>query len=178
MTRWAFDNKPGKASGIITVDNNYFFIVAVKDAKKEGYAPLADVSEGIRSQLYRQKYSQARKDQVASDIEGLNTLEEIAEKLGTTVSNLTDVSFSTNSAPSTEPAFVGAVAAAKEGEITGPVAGIMGTYVFKVNGRETGAFYTEDDAKKAQDMIETYHEQMLLPLMMENTVKDNSARFY
>ncbi len=178
VTRWAFDNKPGKASGIITVDNNYFFIVAVKDAKKEGYTPLADVSEGIRSQLYRQKYSQARKDQVASDIEGLNTLEEIAEKLGTTVSNLTDVSFSTNSAPSTEPAFVGAVAAAKEGEITGPVAGIMGTYVFKVNGRETGAFYTEDDAKKAQDMIETYHEQMLLPLMMENTVKDNRARFY
>ena len=32
VTRWAFDNKPGKASGIITVDNNYFFVVAVKAA--------------------------------------------------------------------------------------------------------------------------------------------------
>ena len=178
ITRWAFDNKPGTVSGIITVDNNYFFVVAVKSARKEGYSALADVSEGIRSQLYREQYSQYRKDQVAADIEGLGSLEEIAEKLGTTVSSLTDVSFSTNSAPSTEPAFIGAVAAAKEGEITGPVAGIMGTYVFKVNGRETGAFYTEDDARKAQDMIETYHQQMLLPLMMENTVKDNRARFY
>ena len=178
ITRWAFDNKPGTVSGIITVDNNYFFVVAVKSAKKEGYSPLADVSEGIRSQLYREKYSQYRKEQVAADIEGLSSLEEIAEKLGTTVSNLTDVSFSTSSAPSTEPAFIGAVASAKEGEICGPVAGIMGTYVFKVNGRETGSFYTEDDAKKAQDMIENYHQQMLLPMMMEKTVTDNRARFY
>ena len=32
VTRWAFDNKPGKVSNIITVDNNYFFVVA-------GYRP-------------------------------------------------------------------------------------------------------------------------------------------
>ena len=178
VTRWAFDNKPGKASGIITVDNNYFFIVAVKDAHKDGYASVKEVAETIRTQLYREKYSQSRKEQVAADIAGLTSLDAIAEKLGATVSNVTDVTFSTNSAPTTEPAFVGAVAAAKEGVISGPVAGIMGTYVFQVNGRETGAFYTEDDAKAAQARMENYHGQMLLPLMMENSVKDNRARFY
>ena len=77
-----------------------------------------------------------------------------------------------------EPAFIGAVAAAKEGVISGPVAGIMGTYVFQVNGRETGAFYTEDDAKAAQARMDSYHAQMLLPLMMDKTVDDNRARFY
>ncbi len=178
VTRWAFDNKPGKASGIITVDNNYFFVVAVKGAHKEGYADVKEVSESIRTQLYREKYAEARKAELATKIEGLTNLDAIAEKLGATVSNLTDVTFSTNSAPTTEPAFVGAVAAAKEGVIAGPVAGIMGTYVFQVNGRETGAFYTEDDAKSAQARMESYHLQMLQPLMMENTVKDNRARFY
>ena len=178
VTRWAFDHKPGKASGIITVDNNYFFVVAVKAAHKEGYADVKEVSESIRTQLYREKYAESRKASVAAEIEGLTSLEAIAEKLGATVSHVTDVTFSTNSAPTTEPAFVGAVAAAKEGVITGPVAGIMGTYVFQVNGRETGAFYTEDDAKAAQARMESYHGQMLLPLMMENTVKDNRARFY
>ena len=178
VTRWAFDHKPGKASGIITVDNNYFFVVAVKGAHKEGYADVKDVAETIRTQLYREKYSQARKDELAAKIAGATSLEEIAEKIGTTVSHITDVTFSTNSAPATEPAFIGAVAAAKEGVVSGPVAGIMGTYVFQVNGRETGAFYTEDDAKSAQARIESYHGQMLLPLMMENTVKDNRARFY
>lgn len=178
VTRWAFDHKPGKASGIITVDNNYFFVVAVKAAHKEGYADVKEVSESIRTQLYREKYAESRKASVAAEIEGLTSLDAIAEKLGATVSHVTDVTFSTNSAPTTEPAFVGAVAAAKEGVITGPVAGIMGTYVLQVNGRETGAFYTEDDAKAAQARMESYHGQMLLPLMMENTVKDNRARFY
>ena len=178
VTRWAFDNKPGKASGIITVDNNYFFVVAVKAAHKEGIAKVEEVSENIRTQLYREAYSQKRCADVAEQIKGLTSMEAIAEKLGTTVSNLSDITFSTNSAPTTEPAFVGAVAAAKEGVITGPVAGIMGTYVFQVNGRETGAYYTEDDAKAAQTRIDGYHSQMLLPLMMDGTVTDNRARFY
>ena len=178
VTRWAFDHKPGKASGIITVDNNYFFIVAVKGAHKEGYSSVEEVSENIKNQLYRDKYSVARKDEVAAQIEGLTSLDAIAEKLGSTVSTLSDVTFSTNSAATTEPAFVGAVAAAKEGVVSGPVAGIMGTYVFQVNGRETGSYYTEDDAKAYQDRIESYHTQMLLPLMMDKTVKDNRARFY
>ena len=178
VTRWAFDHKPGKASGIITVDNNYFFIVAVKGAHREGYSSVEEVSENIKNQLYRDKYSVARKDEVAAQIEGLTSLDAIAEKLGSTVSTLSDVTFSTNSAATTEPAFVGAVATAKEGVVSGPVAGIMGTYVFQVNGRETGSYYTEDDAKAYQDRIESYHAQMLLPLMMDKTVKDNRARFY
>ncbi len=178
VTRWAFDNKPGKASGIITVDNNYFFVVAVKDAHKEGYAKVSEVAENIRTQLYREKYSEKHCKDVADKIAGLTSLDAIADKLGSTVSNLSDVSFSTNSAPTTEPSFIGAVAAAKEGVITGPVAGIMGTYVFQVNSRETGAFYTEDDAKAAQARMDSYHAQMLLPLMMDKTVDDNRARFY
>ena len=178
VTRWTFDHKPGKASGIITVDNNYFFVVAVKEAHKEGYAKVSEVSDNIRTELYREKYSEKRCKEVAEQIAGLTSLEAIAEKLGTTVSTLSDVSFSTSSAPTTEPSFIGAVAAAKEGVITGPVSGIMGTYVFQVNGRETGAFYTEDDAKAAQARMDSYHGQMLLPLMMEKTVDDNRARFY
>jgi peptidyl-prolyl cis-trans isomerase D len=178
VTRWAFNNKPGKASGIITVDNNYFFVVAVKDAQKEGYAKVDDVSEGIRSQLYSELYAKKRCEEIAAQIAGLTSLEEIAEKLGSTVSNLTDVTFSTNSAPTTEPSFVGAVAAAKEGAISGPVAGVMGTYIFQVNGRETGAYYTEDDALTAQARIDQYHQQMLLSVMTDKDVKDNRARFY
>jgi peptidyl-prolyl cis-trans isomerase D len=178
VTRWAFNNKPGKASGIITVDNNYFFVVAVKGAHKEGYAKVDEVSDNIKSLLYQEKYSQKRCQEVADQIAGLNSLEAIAEKLGTTVSNLSDVTFSISSAPTTEPSLIGAVAAAKEGVISGPVAGIMGTYVFQVNSRETGAYFTEDDAKAAQARIDSYHSQMLVPLMMDKTVEDNRARFY
>jgi len=178
VTRWAFDHKPGKASGIITVDNNYFFVVGVKGAHKEGYATVEEASERIRTQLYREKYAAKRCEDVAAQIEGITSLDEVAQKLGSTVSSLSDVTFSTNSAPTTEPSFVGAVAGANEGVVAGPVAGVMGTYVFKVNGRDMGAYFTEDDAKAAQARIDSYHAQMLLPVMTEKSVEDNRARFY
>jgi len=178
VTRWAFNNKPGKVSDVIPVDNKYFFVVAVEKAHKEGIASLSEIYQNLRSQVYREKYTEKHAADVAAQIEGLSSLEAIAEKLNTTVSTLSDVTFSTTSAPTTEPAFVGAVASAKEGAITGPVAGVMGAYVFQVNGREMGSYFTEDDAKAAQTRFINYYDQMLLPIMMDKTVKDNRARFY
>ena len=179
VTRWAFDNKPGKVSNIITVDNNYFFVVAVTGAHKEGLAPVNEVADQIRSQLYAEKYAEKRQREVAEQIAGMTDLEAIAEKLGTSVSTQNDVAFASMSARSMDPKFVGAIAAAPEGQISGPVAGSIGVYVFKVNGRETGSFYTESDAKNANAQIQNYAAQMVLPVMMDDAdVKDNRARFF
>ena len=179
VTRWAFDNKPGKVSNIITVDNNYFFVVAVTGAHKEGIAPVSEVAPQIKSQLYAEKYAEKRQAEVADQIAGLNDLEAIAEKLGTSVSTQNDVAFASMSARSLDPKFVGAIAAAPEGKISGPVAGSYGVYVFKVDGRETGSFYTESDAKNANAQILSYTTQMIVPVMMQDAdVKDNRARFF
>ena len=179
VTRWAFDNKPGKVSNIITVDNNYFFVVAVTGAHKEGLAPVNEVADQIKSQLYAEKYAEKRQGEVAEQIAGMTDLEAIAEKLGTSVSTQNDVAFASMSARSMDPKFVGAIAAAPEGKVCGPVAGSIGVYVFKVNGRETGSFYTESDAKNANAQILNYAAQMILPVMMDDAdVKDNRARFF
>ena len=179
VTRWAFDNKPGKVSNIITVDNNYFFVVAVTGAHKEGIAPVADVAPQIKNQLYAEKYAAKRQAEVAEQIAGLTDLETIAEKLGTSVNTQSDVAFSAMSARSLDPKFVGAIAAAPEGKVCGPVAGSIGVYVFQVKGRETGAFYTESDAKLAHDQIQNYAAQMIVSAMMQDAgVKDNRARFF
>ena len=179
VTRWAFDNKPGKVSNIITVDNNYFFVVAVKEAHKEGIAPVADVAAQIRNELYAEKYAEKQQAEVAEKIAGLTDLEAIAEKLGTSVNTQNDVAFAAMSARSLDPKFVGAIAAAPEGKVVGPIAGSIGTYVFKVNGRETGAFYTESDAKNANAQILNYNLQNIVPVMMKDAdVKDNRARFF
>ena len=179
VTRWAFDNKPGKVSNIITVDNNYFFVVAVTGAHKEGLAPVNEVADQIKNQLYSEKYAEKRQGEVAEQIAGLTDLEAIAEKLGTSVSTQNDVAFASMSARSLDPKFVGAIAAAPEGKVSGPVAGSFGVYVFKVNGRETGSFYTESDAKNANAQILNYAAQMILPVMMDDAdVKDNRARFF
>ena len=179
VTRWAFDNKPGKVSNIITVDNNYFFVVAVTGAHKEGIAPVNEVADQIKNQLYADKFAEKRQGEIAEQIAGLTDLEAIAEKLGTSVSTQNDVAFASMSARSLDPKFVGAIAAAPEGKVSGPVAGSYGVYVFKVTGRETGSFYTESDAKNANAQILNYATQMILPVMMTDAdVQDNRARFF
>ena len=178
VTRWAFDNKPGKVSNIITVDNNYFFVVAVKDAHQEGIVELKEVSEGIRNNLYSEKYAAKRAADIAGEIAGMTDLQAIAEKYGTTVSTQDNVAFAAMSR-SLDPKFVGAIAAAPEGELCGPVAGTIGVYVFKVTGRETGSYYTEDDAKQYRTQMTNYTTQMLIPVMMQDAdVEDHRARFF
>ncbi len=179
VTRWAFDNKPGKVSGIITVGNNSFFVVAVKAAHKEGIAPVEEVAETIKNRLYADEYSAKHAADIAEKIAGKSDLNEIAEALGSSVSSQSGISFATLGSRQNDPKFIGAVAAAKEGEITGPVAGNFGTYVFKVTSRETLSHYTEDDALQAREQMAARKAQMLVPVMMDDAdVKDNRARFY
>ncbi len=179
ITRWVFDNKPGKVSDIITINNNYFFIATVKGIHKEGFAKVEEVASQIRMNLYSEKLSEKKAAEVAEKIAGLNTLEEIAAALNTTVSSQSDVTFSSMKGQGLDPAFIGALSVAPEGKICGPVAGAIGTYVFQVTGRDTGSFYTEDDAKNYLAQKNQYMNQMILPVMMESAgVKDNRARFY
>ena len=176
VTRWAFDAKVGKASNILTVDNNYFFVVAVKDASKEGYAPVQKVASQIKDLLYFNKMQEAKSQEIAAQIAGVQSLEEAAEKLGTTVEHREALSLGSSSV---EPALLGAIAAAKEGELYGPVSGQIGTYLIRVNNKELGSFYTEDDAKALASQKSQYLSQLILSVMQDyDNVKDNRERFF
>ena len=179
VTRWAFDAKKGKVSDIITVNNNYFFVVALKDIHKEGYATVSEVTPGIRNILYREKLGVKKAAEVAEKIKGLDNLQAIADALGNTVSTKEGIAFSSLTSQGLDPKFIGAVSVAEEGKICGPLAGNIGVYVYKVTGHDTGAFFTEDDARARESQISQYSLQMLVPVMMQDAdVKDNRARFY
>lgn len=176
VTRWAFDNKPGKASNIITVDNNYFFVAALKDANKEGYASVQKVASQIYDLLYSQKVQEAARQEIAEKIAGASSIDEVAERLGVTVEHRDALSLGSSSV---EPALIGAIASAKEGELYGPVSGVMGTYVIRVANKEQGSFYSEADAKNLALQKAQYLSQMIIPVMQEyDNVKDNRERFF
>ena len=179
VTRWAFEAKKGDVSEIITVNKDYFFVAALKEINKEGYNKLENVAAGIKSTLYAEKLAEKKAAEVAVKIEGLTDMKAIAEALETTVSTKESVAFESLTSQGLDPKFIGAVSGAKEGEISSPLAGTIGTYVYKVLSRETGAFFTEDDAKSRDMQISQYSMQMLIPSMMEECeVKDNRARFF
>ena len=179
VTRWAYEAKVGDVSNIITVNNNYFIVAALKGIHKEGFTPVAEVAENIKNILYDEKVMDKKAAEVSEKIAGLNDMQAIAEALGTTVSTKDGISFSSMTAQGLDPMFIGAASASEDGKICGPVKGNIGVYVYKVTGRDTGAFFTEDDAKVRDAQMAQYAAQMLVPVMMDDAeVKDNRARFF
>lgn len=179
LSRWAYEAKVGDVSQIITVDNKYFFVAALTSIKEEGYTPIEEVQGQIRMTLMNRKKGEKIAAQMKAETEGLSTMEQIAEKLGTTVSHEDAVSFGAFSSRSFDPAFIGAVAGAELNKIEGPVVGNVGVYMFNVTDRETGAFYTEDDAQRRNMQSAQYQMRMLPSVWTDQAgVKDTRAKFF
>ncbi len=178
VTRWAFDNKVGKASNIITVNNKYFFIAELNGIHKEGLRPLNEVSSSIEGTLFSKKIAEVKKAEIAEKIAGCADIQAVAEKLDATVTSESALSLAPMGGR-VDPALAGAVAVAEEGKLSGPVAGSFGTYVFVVNSKEVGSFYTEEDAEMFAQRKAQYNAQGIVPTMSaKGVVKDNRARFF
>ena len=179
VTRWAFEAKPGQVSNIITVNNNYFIVAALKNVHKEGYTPVEQVAAQISNILYNEKAGEKKAAEVAEKIVGLEDMAAVAEALDKTVSTKEGVAFTSLTSAGLDPKFIGAASVAEDGKVCGPVVGNAGVYVYKVTGRDNGAFFTEDDAKNRDAQMVQYTTQMVVPVMAEDAeVKDNRARFF
>lgn len=178
VTRWAFDAKKGKVSEIFDINKDYFVVAVLTGINKEGYKDIKEVSPVIKDILYREKLADHKAAEVAEKIAGLDNMAAVAEALGTTVSTKDGITFSSLTSQELDPAFIGAVTSAEQGKISAPVKGSYGIYVFNVTAKETGAFYTEDDANSKTAQMNQYMAQMLLGVMNENVVVDNRPRFY
>ena len=179
ISRWANENEVGSVSPIITVDNKYFFVVGLKAIHEEGFAPYAEIAPTIKSYLMMQKKGEKVAAETKAQVEGASTIEAVAEKLGTTVSSQSGIAFSSLTSQQLDPKFIGAIASAAENTLVGPVVGEIGVYYFTVKGKETGAFYTEDDAKERNRQIFTAVENVVPVILLEKAgVKDQRYKFF
>ena len=179
ISRWANESKVGDVSPIITVDNKYFFVVALTGIHPEGYASLNEVYTDIQNYLMVEKKGQKVAEQTKAEIAGATTIEEVAEKLNTTVSNQSGVAFASLTSQQLDPKFIGAVAGAAENTLVGPVVGEIGVYYFVVKGKEVGAFYTEDDAKARNAQLFNSISRVVPAIISEGAeITDARYRFF
>ena len=180
VVHWVFDRKTkeGSVSDVITVDNKYYFVTAVTKVRKEGRIPLEDVKDDILMELINRKKVDKLAEEAAEKVSGGESLEVLAEKFSTTVSHRDGISFA-GTDMSMEPALVGAVAAADQGVVTGPVKGTIGIYFFEVKETGSGEYYTEADAinRSAQEAYATLRSLSDI-VAQEADVKDYRAKFY
>lgn len=181
VTRWAFDQKKaGKVSDIFTIDNKYFVVAAVTGTYKEGYASLAEKTDQITFTLKIQKQRALDAEKVAAKIAGCTTLDAVATALGATVSHKDNVTFATNGyAQAVDPALVGVASVLPVGTLSAPIQGVAGTYVVVVKERTQGAFFTEDDAKRADNQVQLQLLNSVLPVMAKDAeVVNHLNRFF
>lgn len=182
-TRWMFDAKEGQISDIITVNNKYYVIAALKKIHPAGYASLEDMTPQVKEYLTVKKTVEHMADECKAKVGDATDLEAVSEKLNTTVSSINDVTFSSlSSGQQLDPLFVGYIAkAGAEGNknIVGPVKGSLGVYYFQIKDNKMGAFYTENDAQNKADNA-VYSILNVLPQVMCNDadVVDQRYKFY
>lgn len=180
ISRWAFESKPGDVSPIITTTDN-FFLASLTGVHEAGTTPLKDLSSSIRMELASKKSAEKKNVEIAEKVKGMTSLEEMAQALGTSVSHKDGISFGSfgYSQDQLDPMFIGAVSAAEKDVVTGPVQCGIGSYIFKVTGRDTGSYFTESDASNRNLQIGQSRLNALSQIFQDEAkVMDNRARFF
>lgn len=154
--RWAFQNEPGKISEVFEIDNK-FVVVAVTGATPAGYTPLAQAEPALRYELIGTK----KAEKIVADLKakGISTLDAYASAMDSRIDTAKFVSFNTSriTGVGNEPVLSGSAPYVKENQLTGPLAGKNGVYVFSVYNRaESQAPYNAETEKQALENNLTY----------------------
>lgn len=138
FVKWVMDAKKGQVSPMMQDDRqSYLIAVAVADIYK-GYMPYT--SPAINTQLTTQAKNSKKAEKLMADFAGkANDLAGYAQVMGTEVSegnvNITTPNLLTIGV--NESALHGAIAAAEQGKLVGPIKGNRGILVFEVRDINT-----------------------------------------
>ena len=180
VIRWAFQNDKGAISEIFEC-NDKFVVAAMKGSLDEGYRPVELVAAPLKAELIAQK----KGEQIAAALaaKNLTAVEAYAEAMGAKVDSVKFVNFATRriSGIGIEPNLNAAVAMAQVDQVSAPVKGNNGVYVFKVYARNKDAkTYDEAEQVRTLDATNAYRVgfQAIQSLINKAEVEDNRIRFY
>ena len=180
VIRWAFQNEKGSISEIFECDDK-FVIAAIESTLEEGYRPVQMVASSLKSELIAKK----KGEKIAADLtaKNLTSVEAYAEAMGANVDSVKFVSFGTRriSGIGVEPNLNAAVSMAAVDQVSQPVKGNNGVYVFKVYERnKENKEYDEASQLRTIDATNSYRisYQAIQSLINKADIEDNRIRFY
>ena len=180
VIRWAFQNDKGKISEIFECDDK-FVIAGVEGTLKEGYRSVASLTPALKAEIAAQK----KGEKIAADLKAKNltSVEAYADVMGSRVDSVKFINFGTRriAGIGVEPKLNAMVSVAEVGQVSEPVAGNNGVYVFKVYDRNKDAKeYNETEEIKTLDASNAYRFgfQAIQSLVNKADVEDNRIRFF
>lgn len=163
VVRWANNAKVGDVSDIFTVNGNYV-VATLTGIDKNNYMSVAQAEPQIRRMLLRDK----KYEQVIKEIAGVS-LEEQAKSLGAEITEFKDLKYPLYYIDKVgiEPRVIGAITSTERtGEVSAPIKGALGVYVFQVDNIATSEDQTtEAEQVRQQAQLETSFQQWSLPVI-------------
>lgn len=176
VIRWAFEADENEVSDVFEVDNQLIVAILINKTD-EAYRSLDDVKALLTTELLKEK----KAAYIMNEMKGKSIAE--LKALQFNVDTLKDMNFASRYAGALglEPKCMGAIASAKQGELTAPIQGLNGVFALQLLNK-SASDKTYDEATEA-NLINTTTSQMVSYMMPEvlkdhATIEDNRHIFF
>ena len=183
IVRWSFneDTEKGAVSNVFDIEGTYV-VVALKNKVEKGFVPLDILKEAIKPLVIREKKGEYLMKKVSDQLAKTKDINAFVQQYPNTKVDTTDVSFTSANIPNYghEAKLTGQIFASKKGQVTGPVQGDQGVYVFVLDQMKEAPATTDFENQKRQ-MAQYFQGRagMLSNILQEKAdIKDHRLLFY
>jgi peptidyl-prolyl cis-trans isomerase D len=173
--RWANDAKAGATSDVFECGerNDVLIVANLIASHPKGYRDLKDVSAELKAELINDKKAEVITKNMNSAMASAKTVQALAAALKQKTDTASNLNFFSAQAGSLglEPAVIGAASASKPNQLSAPVKGKAGVFVFSVVSEQKRN--DKFNAKAQIDMLNSRYAYML-PYMTLQVLKDKA----
>lgn len=182
LVRWAYKAEQGDISEVIELDG-LFIVATLTKVTEKGYKPQSEVANIVKAAVIKDKKAEMIAADINSKSADSKSITSLASKMNTSIKTASNINFGSYSVPQAgvEPNLVGAISNAKVNEISAPVTGSRGVYVFNVTSEAPNATARTIEAEKealAQQKTYMINYQAFNALQEGANVVDNRLRYY
>jgi len=181
LIRDAFGADKGDVLAEVYKMDNAYVVAHVTDIKPKGVLPLESVKKDIEPLVINAVKAKMLTEKINKA--GAGNLNQLAQKLGTTVMPVQNIVFANPIVPGAaqENKLIGSVFGSPVGKLSKPVEGEGAVYVFTVNGF-TNPAPLGNTYKQKESMLQAIGQRLLgsafAALQEKSEIKDNRVKFY
>jgi peptidyl-prolyl cis-trans isomerase D len=182
LVRWMYEAEEGDVSGVLEIDEkNTYIVAALTGIKEAGISPFKKVKSQIIPEVVRTKKAEYLIRQMSEAKQDAATIDAVASKLGVTVTNVSPaVNFNSSYIPTLRTPdykLLGAVTASPENQLSEPVAGETGVYLYVVTSIAENPQAQTPEALRSR--LEMNNYSVVSKILYDKAdVVDNRGRFY
>jgi peptidyl-prolyl cis-trans isomerase D len=182
LIRWIYEAEEGNVSGVLEIDDkNTYIIAALVGIRDAGILPLEKAKNQIVPEVVKRKKAEYIIAQISDAKKETATIDAIASKLGVNVTSIsTAINFNSSyisTLRTQEYKLLGAVTSSPVNELSEPVAGESGVYLYLVTNITENPQAQTPEAIKSRLGWNNYSMGQRVLYDKANIV-DNRGRFY